>query len=328
MAVRTGEEANGRSPARKLDSAAGFVHAGGMPILMHSAATRRSFLRTAALGGASLVLAGCRTAGPARAGGGELHLALLSDTHVPADRAEATRGFKPWENLRDAVAGVVAARPAGVVICGDVARLEGKADDYRQAKALLEPAAAMAPVHVVLGNHDDRAAFRTVMAPPADSGARVKDRHITVIEHDAIRLILLDSLMFVNKTPGLLGRDQRLWLERQLPALVDRPAVLFLHHTLGERDADLLDTDRFLALLRPHAHVKAVFCGHAHVWRQERIGQLHVVTLPSLGYTFSEREPVGWVDARFRRDGADLTLRALAGNRDADGRTVALAWAG
>lgn len=292
---------------------------------MPSAVTRRAFLRTAALGGAAIALAGCRTSVPGRASGGGLRLALLSDTHVPADRAESYRGFKPWENLRDAVPGVVAARPDGIVICGDVARLEGKADDYRQAKALLEPAAAAAPVHIVLGNHDDRAAALKVLAPAAAAATPVKDRLIAVIEHDAVRLILLDSLMFVNKTPGLLGRDQRLWLDRRLPELADRPTVLFLHHTLGDRDADLLDTDRFLAVVRPHAHVKAVFCGHAHVWRQERVGRLHVVTLPSLGYEFSGREPVGWVEALFRRDGVDLTLRALAGNREADGRTVSIA---
>lgn len=299
-----------------------------MPIPIQSAATRRSFLRTATLGGASLVLAGCRTSAPARTAAGGLRLALLSDTHVPADRAEAYRGFKPWENLHAAVPGVEAIRPDGIVICGDAARLEGKMDDYRQLKALLDPAAAVAPVHVVLGNHDDRAVFRKVLAPTAAVTPPVEGKHVTVIEHPAVRAILLDSLMFPNKTPGLLGQAQRLWLERQLPALVDRPAVLFLHHTLGDRDADLLDTDRFLAVVRPHRHVKAVFCGHAHVWRQARIGRLHVVTLPALGYNFSDREPVGWVEALFRPDGVDLTLRALAGNRESDGRTTALAWAG
>lgn len=297
-----------------------------MPILMHAAATRRSFLRTATLGGAALVLAGCRTSAPARAAGGGLHLALLSDTHIPADRAESYRGFKPWENLQAVVPAVVAAQADGVVICGDAARLEGKPEDYRELKALLAPVTAGTPVHVVLGNHDDRAAFRKALAPTASVQPPVEGRHVTVIEHAAVRVILLDSLMFPNKTPGLLGQAQRRWLEQQLPALADRPAVLFLHHTLGERDGDLLDTDRFLSIVEPHRHVKAVFCGHAHVWRQERRGRLHVVTLPALGYNFGEREPVGWVEGRFRGGGVNLTLHALAGNREGDGRTLALEW--
>ncbi len=295
-----------------------------MPILMHTAATRRSFLRTATLGGAALVLAGCRTSAPARVAGGGLRLALLSDTHIPADRAEAYRGFKPWENLKAAVPGVVASQPDGVVICGDAARLEGKPEDYRELKTLLEPVVAEAPVHVALGNHDDRAAFGKVLAPAGKSP--VNGKHVTIIEHAAVRVILLDSLMFPNKTPGLLGQAQRDWLKQQLPALADRPAVFFLHHTLGERDGDLLDTDRFLALLRPHRHVKAVFCGHAHVWRREQADRLHGVILPALGYNFGEREPVGWVGSVFREGGVDLTLHAIAGNRAEDGKTVSLEW--
>ena len=51
-----------------------------------------------------------------------------------------------------------------------------------------------------------------------------------------------------------------------------------------------------------------------------------LVGLPALGYNFSDAEPVGWVDARFRPDGVSLTLRALAGNRADDGQTSFLEW--
>ena len=52
-----------------------------------------------------------------------------------------------------------------------------------------------------------------------------------------------------------------------------------------------------------------------------------MIGLPSLGYNFWEGELVGWVDALFRRDGVDLTLRAIAGNRDKDGQVHQIRWA-
>ena len=125
-----------------------------------TARDRRAFLKLAGAGGVAF-LAGASRAGEASvAARGELHLALLSDTHVPADRVNGHRGMNPWENTRVAAAQVAAARPDGVLVCGDVARLEGRVEDYRELAALLEPVAAVSPVYVALGNHDDRTHFR------------------------------------------------------------------------------------------------------------------------------------------------------------------------
>ena len=41
---------------------------------------------------------------------------------------------------------------------------------------------------------------------------------------------------------------------------------------------------------------------------------------------FWEDQPVGWVDARFRRTGVELTLHAIAGNRAQDGQTSRITW--
>jgi 3',5'-cyclic-AMP phosphodiesterase len=149
---------------------------------------------------------------------------------------------------------------------------------------------------------------------------------VTVVEHEAVRVVVLDSLLYVNQVAGLLGRAQRAWLEGYLPTVADRPAVLFVHHPPTDEDGDLLDGDRLLAILRANRHVKAIFHGHAHVWALGRRDRLHVVSLPALGYNFSDAQPVGWVNARFRRDGVSLTLRALAGNREDDGKTTVLEW--
>jgi 3',5'-cyclic AMP phosphodiesterase CpdA len=283
---------------------------------------RREFLKAAVTGGAALAFSWRGRA--AFAAPGELHLALLSDTHVPADRANGHRGMTPWQNLKAALPGIAASSPAGLVLCGDAARLDGQPGDYRELRGLVAPLGL--PLHVALGNHDDRAAFRAVFDQPPGRLAPVEGRHVTILEHEALRIVLLDSLLYVNRVAGLLGRAQREWLSAWLPTVADRPVVLFVHHPPTESDGDLLDGDRLLAVLSANPHVKALVHGHAHVWSLGRRGALHVVGLPALGYNFDDAQPVGWVDARFRRDGVALTLRAVAGSRAQDGTTTSLAW--
>jgi len=295
-------------------------------LVRHNPRDRRAFLKTAALGGAAVVVSGFRGRAPSGPSPRELRLALLSDTHLPGDRQSGHRGMNPWENLRVAAAQVVAARPEGVVICGDAARLQGRPEDYQELRALLEPVAAVAPVYVALGNHDDRQAFLKVFPDPPGTRAPVNGRHVTVIEHQTLRVVVLDSLLYVNQVAGLLGRAQRDWLSAYLPTIADRPAVLFVHHPPTDADGDLLDGDRLLALAAANRHVKAIVHGHAHVWALGRRDRLPVVSLPALGYNFDDAQPVGWVDARFRADGVSLTLRAVAGNRADDGKETFLAW--
>ena len=125
---------------------------------------------------------------------------------------------------------------------------------------------------------------------------------------------------------GLLGRAQRDWLARYLPTISDRPTVLFLHHTLGEDDGDLLDAAKLFDIVRDQRHVKAIFYGHSHLWRLGRRDQLQLINLPALGYNFRDQDLLGWVEARFCPDGVALTLHAIAGNRADDGREHDVKW--
>jgi hypothetical protein len=77
---------------------------------------------------------------------------------------------------------------------------------------------------------------------------------------------------------------------------------------------------------RHRGHVKAIFHGHSHVWRLGRRQEVDVINLPALGFNFRDEDPVGWVEAWFRREGVQLALHALGGNRAEDGRRVSLAW--
>jgi len=300
-----------------------------MPGLYCQSIRRRKFLKTSFLAGAAVVLHGCQTSPSASSSAvNEIHLALLSDTHVGGDRERARdpRGFDPWENLNRVVPDIVAQSPRGVILNGDAASREGLAADYQELKKLLEPLGRAVPVYIGFGNHDHRENFKAVFTSTAGLDADVSNHRALIIEESFLRFIVLDSLFYVNKAAGLLGERQRAWLTEYLKAHPGKPVIIFVHHTLGDGDGDLLDADRLFAIIRPHRQVKAIFYGHSHSWNITERAGVKLINLPALGYNFWEGEPVGWLDARFRRNGVNLTLHAIAGNRAQDGQTTRILW--
>jgi 3',5'-cyclic-AMP phosphodiesterase len=210
---------------------------------------------------------------------------------------------------------------------GDAARLEGLPGDYTELRGLLEPLASFAPVYIGLGNHDERGNYTKAFPRSEYLRANVTDRHVLVLEQGFLRIVVLDSLLYTNKTAGLLGRKQRAWLAEFLATKSDQPVVLFVHHTLGEEDGELLDARRLFEIVQPHKHVKAIFYGHSHVWEIKRRDGVHLVNLPAVGYNFKDQDPVGWVDASFDASGVDLTLRDLAGKHPDNLKIRRLNWA-
>ena len=287
-----------------------------MPWIPVPSLTRRRLLGSAA---AALV---ARAAAPA-----ETRWALVSDIHVPADPENTYRGFKPFENFKAVVPQIVKANPDGVVISGDLARLEGLPGDYEALRALLAPLVEKAPVALALGNHDDRknflAAFGDLLK---DRRQLAAGRQVLVVEKPPVRWVVLDSSIQVSYAAGLLGKAQRAWLETYLAAADSTPTLLVFHHPPDDADGNLHDSDRLLRMVAPHRQVKAIVYGHSHVCRYSVEQGIHLVNLPAVGYNFNDREPVGWVEARFTPSGGEFTLRALAGNREQDGKTVRLEW--
>lgn len=288
---------------------------------------RRQFLKAGlAMGGAVMVL-GSR---PSRADDAKdkenARWAFISDTHVPADVENNYRGFYPYRNLKKVVEQVTADLPDGAVITGDLARLEGLPGDYENARKLLAPIAERRPVCVALGNHDNRANFLGAFAAPAGDKQAVQGKHVVIANAGPVRLIVLDSLLFVNKVPGLLGRAQRIWLADYLRTCDDRPTLLFFHHTLGDGDGDLLDAPRLFEIIGPVAKVKALVYGHSHVYGYSQFEGVHLINLPATGYNFADADPVGWVEARLTGTGGEFVLHAAGGNTQLDGRTTTLHW--
>jgi 3',5'-cyclic AMP phosphodiesterase CpdA len=284
---------------------------------------RREFL-SASLGG---MLAGATRSLRAQQGG-RVRWALLSDTHIPTDAANEYRGFRPYENLMKLAPVVAESGVAGAVINGDLARLEGLPSDYVNFKRLLQPMAKKMPIAMALGNHDHRENFAAAFAEHPGEEQSIRNKHILVVPAGPAKLILLDSLLYPNLTPGLLGKDQRVWLEQYLPAAGPGPVLVFVHHTPGDRDSDLLDTDRLLSILTAAKNVKALIYGHSHQYAYEQVKGMHLINLPAVGYNFDNSQPVGWVHAEIGADGADFRLHAMAGDRSGDGGIKSLAWRG
>lgn len=253
-------------------------------------------------------------------------VALLSDTHIPADPAGQFRGFYPVRNLEMVLPAVQRFRPEMALICGDAARLTGEVGDYTALKELLSPLAEEVPVYIGLGNHDHRDNFYSVFDPVPTGRQDLRGKHVSVIERPAVRLIVLDSLLYVDRVAGLLGKAQREWLAEYLRKADDRATVLLVHHTLGDGDGDLLDVDRLFNLIGQHGKVKAIFYGHSHVWGMTERSGVHLVNLPAVGYNFRDQDPVGWVEAEFTAERVRLTLRAVGGNVSEDGRQHELEW--
>jgi 3',5'-cyclic-AMP phosphodiesterase len=248
--------------------------------------------------------------------------ALLSDTHIAADPEDRYRGFYPYRNLQEVTAQIAYNPPEGVVITGDLARLKGESSAYVNLKTLLAPVARR-PIHLGLGNHDDRENFFRTFGDGCDAAGVVENKHVITAQTGPVRLIVLDTLLNVNALSGKLGAQQRTWLQTVLRMHDDTPTILFLHHT---PNFELLDRHRLFEIIKPIGKIKAVVYGHSHQYEYSQSAGIHLINLPATGFALSDRQPVGWVEAKLTRQGGEFTLHALGGNRKLDGHITPLRW--
>ena len=189
--------------------------------------SRRRFLAGSLAAGAGLLL---RTPWLGAADGPAVdphRVALLSDLHIAADPAvvAARRQHvqQPEAGLRRSAR--LDPRPAAVIVDGDLAYLKGLAEDYATVVGSLKPLReAGMPIHMTLGNHDDRARFWEAIPRGEGAAARpVEDRQVLTIESPRANWFILDSLDKTNGTPGVLGPKQLDWLRLALDAKAEKP---------------------------------------------------------------------------------------------------------
>lgn len=190
-----------------------------------------------------------------------MKLVIVSDLHLVTPGATLF-GLDPLERL-EACIGDINANHADadlVVFAGDLTD-DGRADAYA---ALADRLGLLLPPHrLMLGNHDDRAAFRQVFADAPEVDGFLQSR----ADIGGLRLIFLDTL-WPGHVEGQLCNRRLAWLDEQLASVAD--ALVFLHHPpmpIGIASLDacrLSDPDALLALLKARGNVRHLFAGHVH----------------------------------------------------------------
>jgi len=257
---------------------------------------------------------------------------LMADTHIAGDPEKIARGISMAGHFSRASDDVLELpkRPAGVFVIGDCAFNSGEKDDYTTFTNLLEPLRAGGlPLHLAVGNHDQRENFWAALEMKKTAERPVKNRQVALLRTSAVNWFVLDSLETTLQTPGLLGTAQLGWLARTLDANRKKPALVLLHHNPGnsENVGGLKDTDGLLEVIRPRKQVKAWIFGHTHKWnvRTDESG-IHLVNLPPVAYVFQPQNPSGWVHATVQRDGMNLALNCIDPTHKDNGQVVVLKW--
>jgi 3',5'-cyclic-AMP phosphodiesterase len=293
--------------------------------------SRRRFLASSLLAGAGLMFR--RDLWAAERPVDEHFWALLSDTHIAADRSTIARDVNMTDHLKTVAEEVAAqpSRPAGVLINGDCAFNSGELGDYATFTDLVQPLReAGMPLHLTVGNHDNREHFWDSIAEEKNIRRPLADHNVALIETPRANWIMLDSLEKTLSTPGLLGATQLAWLAQTLDAHPNKPALVMGHHqtiNAGEAKSGLKDTQQLFDIIRPRKQVKAYIFGHTHVWRiQQDESGIHLVNLPAVAYVFDKQQPSGWVRANLKTDGVRLELRCLDRTHKAHGQIMDLDW--
>src|SRR5262245_23180291 len=162
--------------------------------------------------------------------------ALLADPHLAADRTKVARGINLAEHFTKVTAEVLALpkRPAGVFIVGDCAFNTGEKGDYAVLTELLDPIRRdEMPVHLALGNHDERDRFWEVLPREKAAKPPLPGRQVFLLRTAYANWLMLDSLEKTNASPGFLGPQQLDWLAKTLDENPDKPALVLIHHNPG-----------------------------------------------------------------------------------------------
>jgi hypothetical protein len=291
--------------------------------------SRRQFLLRSVAGGAALALSPSLLAAGKRA---DPHAwALLADTHLAADPALVARDINMTDHFSRVSAELLALpkRPAGVFISGDCAYNSGQTADYRHVADMLAPIrAGQIPVHLALGNHDNRERFWQALPKDKVTQQPLIDHQVALLRTPRANWFVLDSLEETRMTLGLLGRKQLDWLAGALDANPKKPALVLLHHNPGlSGNLGLKDTAAFFEVIRARRQVKAYIFGHTHAWSVARHDSgIHLVNLPAVAYVFEKGQPAGWVHARLESNGMRLELRCVDPTHKAHGQVVDLQW--
>jgi len=221
----------------------------------------------------------------------------ISDTHLLAgggrlyDRVEADRHLRTLFDEFEASGG----RPEAIVFTGDLAD-RGEPEAYAQLRAIVDPAAVRLGAQViwVMGNHDDRDAFRRGLLGDAAGGFRPIDR---VDDVNGLRVITLDTTV-PGHHHGALRGEQLDWLAEELAIPAPHGTILAMHHPPAPSVLDLavsveLRDQSALAEVVEGTDIRSIIAGHLHYSSTATFAGIPVSVASASCYTQDLNVPVG-----------------------------------
>ncbi|GAA1516444.1 3',5'-cyclic AMP phosphodiesterase CpdA [Agromyces terreus] len=222
------------------------------------------------------------------AGGGRLYDRVASEQHLRSlfEEFEASGG-----------------RPEAIVFTGDLAD-KGEPDAYDRIRRIVDPVAERLGTRViwVMGNHDDRDAFRRGLLDDARGGYRPVDR---VDDVNGLRVITLDTTV-PGQHHGEVAPEQLDWLAEELSIPAPHGTILAMHHPPVPSVLDLavsveLRDQASLAEVVEGSDIRSIIAGHLHYSSTATFAGIPVSVASASCYTQDLNVPVGGTRGR---DGA------------------------
>ncbi|TIH39955.1 phosphodiesterase [Subtercola vilae] len=228
----------------------------------------------------------------------------FSDTHFVGNDDLLYGKVDSEGHLREILAELHASgsRPEAIVFTGDLAD-KGDPKAYEKLRAIVEPAAAELGAEViwVMGNHDNRAAFRATLLDQLPSMKPV-DR---VYDVNGLRIITLDSTV-PGSHYGEVTPEQLDWLAEELSTAAPHGTILAMHHPPVPSVLDLavmveLRDQASLAEVIQGSDVRSIIAGHLHYSSMAMFAGVPVSVASATCYTQDLNVEVGGTRAQ---DGA------------------------
>ncbi len=194
-------------------------------------------------------------------------VAHLSDTHLLGGGRPLYGSVPVEDRLRVALERLEASAvdPDAVVFTGDLADV-GEEDAYRRLRAAVEPVVSRMGAELVwvIGNHDDRAAYASLLFDEESDG-RPQDR---VHDIAGLRIISLDTTV-PGYHHGEIEAAQLDWLREELSTPAPLGTILALHHPPIPTPLEVMSVlelkrQEELAAVVRGSDVRAILGGHLH----------------------------------------------------------------
>lgn len=255
-----------------------------------------------------------RPAPPARREGRATSFVHLTDLHIQPTADDRFFGqIDTMSTLHDTLTllrerGILPG--ATIVISGDLVN-NGEPESYARLRATVaELRAEGNTVHLALGNHDDRAAFRAAILDEVGGDAAAKYHYAAML--DDVRLVILDTNE-PGTHDGWLGKAQIAWLKGQLATPAPGGTVIVVHHPptsapMPALEGHMVKDATALRDVIAGTDVIGILSGHTHVAAVELVSGVPCISAPGTAFMLDVSAQVGM---RFF-DGGGINLVTVA----------------